>query len=126
LKPDGVTVTGPLADLSSVFDRIRLTLAPLSYGAGIKGKIVDSLAAGIPCVYTGIAGEGMSLPAELNVCRADDDDAISEAVKQLHEDAELNRKCSAAGLSYVRQELSEMTLDRSMKQVVGVERPVMN
>lgn len=51
--------------LSAVFDRVRITVAPLSFGAGVKGKVLDSLAAGIPCVCTPAAAEGMDLPQAL-------------------------------------------------------------
>lgn len=118
MKPDGLIVMGQVASLSEIFDRVRLTVAPLSYGAGVKGKILESLAAGVPCVYTGVAAEGMRLPAELEACRGDDDRSISKAVKRLHEDAELNERCSSAGLRYVREELSEKKLDRSMQDVL--------
>ena len=32
------------ADRGEVFDRVRLTIAPLNYGAGVKGKIIERLA----------------------------------------------------------------------------------
>jgi glycosyltransferase involved in cell wall biosynthesis len=126
IKSDGINVIGQVARLSDIFDRVRLTIAPLSYGAGVKGKILESLAAGVPCVYTGTAAEGMSLPAELEACRGDNDRSISDAVKRLHEDAALNRRCSSAGLAYVEEELSEMKLDHAMQEVFsrGTTRPI--
>ena len=45
---DGVAALGLVEDLGEIFDRIRLTVAPLRFGAGIKGKVIDSLAAGVP------------------------------------------------------------------------------
>jgi O-antigen biosynthesis protein len=50
---DGVVAIGHVERLSEIFDRVRLTVAPLSYGAGVKGKVIESLAAGIPCIYSG-------------------------------------------------------------------------
>lgn len=118
MKADGVIALGKVARLSDIFDRVRLTVAPLSYGAGIKGKIIDSLAAGVPCVYTSIAGEGMGLPAALDICRGDDAGRIADAVVRLHRDAGLNDRCSQAGLKYVQEEFSEAKLDRTMQDVV--------
>jgi O-antigen biosynthesis protein len=54
--------------LDGIFDRVRLTVAPLRYGAGIKGKVIDSLAAGVPCIGTPIAAEGLDLPPLLLDC----------------------------------------------------------
>ena len=56
---DDVEAIGAVGDLADIFDRVRVTVAPLAYGAGIKGKVLDSLAAGIPCVCTPIAAEGL-------------------------------------------------------------------
>ncbi len=61
----GVKVLGYLADLSRLLNGLRLTVAPLRFGAGLKGKVLTSFAAGVPCVMTGIAAEGMDLPASL-------------------------------------------------------------
>ena len=65
LERTGVTVLDHVPDLSSVFDRVRLTAAPLRFGAGVKGKVVASLGAGVPCVMSPVGAEGMVLPASL-------------------------------------------------------------
>jgi glycosyltransferase involved in cell wall biosynthesis len=122
MTSDGIVVTGQVEDLATIFDSIRLTIAPLSYGAGIKGKIIESLAAGIPCVHTSLAAEGMGLPQELDVCRADDPPTIAKAVCTLHADDRLNDRCSLAGLAYVTEQLSEQKLDLSMRQAIGAQQ----
>jgi GT2 family glycosyltransferase/glycosyltransferase involved in cell wall biosynthesis len=58
-----VVPLGYVPSLDSVFERMKLTIAPLRYGAGLKGKVLESFAAGIPCVMTTIAAEG-ARPAE--------------------------------------------------------------
>jgi hypothetical protein len=62
--PD-VEVVGQVPDLSGVLGRIRLTVVPLRYGAGVEGKVLDSFAAGVPCVMSSVAAEG------LVACRAE-------------------------------------------------------
>ncbi|ABI58441.1 hypothetical protein Neut_0153 [Nitrosomonas eutropha C91] len=59
----GIEILGFVKDLQPVFADIRLTVAPLRYGAGIKGKIGTSLCYGVPCVATPMAVEGMGLTA---------------------------------------------------------------
>ncbi len=56
---------GHVEDLASIFERVRLTVAPLRFGSGVKGKVLASLAAGVPCVMTPVAAEGIALPPEL-------------------------------------------------------------
>jgi glycosyltransferase involved in cell wall biosynthesis len=65
LARQGVVLVGAVADLGSVFDRVRLTVAPLRFGAGVKGKVLDSLASGVPCVMSPVAAEGLALPPAL-------------------------------------------------------------
>lgn len=119
MKSEGITVTGAVEDLSEIFNRVRLTIAPLSYGAGVKGKIMESLAAGIPCIHTEIAGEGMGLPQELDICRGDGVEALADAVRKLHRSSKLTLRCREAGLKYVENELSEQKLDDAMALAIG-------
>jgi hypothetical protein len=72
----------------------------------------------LPCVHTTLAGVGMGLPGELDVCRADEAQKVADTVVKLYTDAALNRHCSHAGLKYVTEELSEQKLDLAMRQLV--------
>ncbi|MBN9121756.1 MAG: helix-turn-helix domain-containing protein, partial [Planctomycetes bacterium] len=61
----------------------------LRFGAGLKGKIVSSLAAGVPCVATPMAAEGMALIDGEHVCLATTPSEFAAAVVDVHEDTEL-------------------------------------
>jgi len=67
---DGVTAIGYVKDLTEIFDRVRLTVVPLNFSAGIKGKLIESLAAGVLCVCTPLAAEGLDFPNALEACVA--------------------------------------------------------
>jgi glycosyltransferase involved in cell wall biosynthesis len=60
LARPGVTILGHVENLAEVFERVRLTVAPLRFGAGLKDKVLRSLAAGLPCVGTTEAFGGMT------------------------------------------------------------------
>jgi hypothetical protein len=57
---DGWHLMDYTPSLDNVFDKKRVSLAPLRFGAGIKGKIVDSWKYGIPVVTTPVGTEGMT------------------------------------------------------------------
>ncbi len=116
----GIQPIGRVEDLPGLFDRIRLTVAPLAFGAGVKGKVLDSLAAGIPCACTPIAAEGMDLPEALNATIAPDAAGLAETILRLHGDEALNKSCAAAGLAYVEAMLSEARLDTLMREALGL------
>ena len=112
----GVTMLGHVPDLTTVFDQVRLTVAPLAYGAGAKGKVLASLAAGVPCVGTGIAFEGLDLPTMLTAQTADDSAGLAELILRLHRDEVLAGACRSAGLAHIVRECSEAAVDALMAE----------
>ncbi len=56
---DGFLIKGYLKDLSVAMGSIRVNLAPLRFGAGLKGKLTDAMRFGIPSITTPIGAEGM-------------------------------------------------------------------
>ena len=116
----GIQPVGRIENLPSLFDSVRLTAAPLAFGAGVKGKVLDSLAAGVPCACTPIAAEGMDLPDDLLGTVAPDAAGLAKVILRLHRDEAFNRTCSASGLAYVTAALSEERLDTSMRTALGL------
>jgi O-antigen biosynthesis protein len=98
---------------------VRLTVAPLRFGAGVKGKVIDSLAAGVPCIMTPISAEGLDLPVALEGCIAATAETIAAAIGHLHKDRKANAACRAAGLSYIEEAFAEARLDVHMQQALG-------
>lgn len=110
-KVDGVELCGQVDDLAAFLSRLRLTIAPMAYGAGIKGKVLDSLAAGIPCIATPVAIEGLEWPSALDACVARDDEGLVGAVIRLLDDPILYRKVVRAGRAMVARCWSDKAVD---------------
>ena len=89
-----------------MFGQLRVSVAPLRYGAGMKGKVVSSLAAGLPCVGTSIAVEGMTLVIGQDILVADTPEAFADAVVRVYQDEALWTRLSAAGQAYTEQKNS--------------------
>ncbi len=121
---NGVTAVGYVKELTEIFDRVRLTVAPLNFGAGIKGKVIESLAAGIPCICTPLAAEGLDFPKALEDCVADSATGLAALICDLHENEAANEACSRAGLDYVAAIFSDEVLDAGMCRVLGPAAPV--
>ena len=119
LARPGVIPLGQVPDLAEIFGQVRLTVAPLAYGAGVNGKVLDSFAAGIPCVATPIAAEGLDLPDTLAACVGANPADLAALILRLHTDPAANRACSDAALRYVTDTLSETRLDALMQAAVG-------
>ena len=82
---------GWVDDLAGFFAGLRLSVAPLRYGAGFKGKVATSLSFGVPVVGTGIAAEGTGLRDGDGITIAGDAAAFARAVALLHDSEALWR-----------------------------------
>ena len=102
----GVRLHGFVPDLTPLLEGTRVGLAPLRYGAGVKGKVNHSLAHGQPMVATLCAVEGMHLVDGEDVLVADGAEAFAAAVVRLHEDRALWETLSAGGLENTRRHFS--------------------
>lgn len=118
-----VDPVGYVPELATALDRVRLTVAPLAYGAGVKGKVLDSLAAGIPCVCTPAAAEGLDLPDILLGQVASTPSKLASAIRALHEDEAWNKACSQAGLDYIAATTNEARIDRLLQGAIGLRTP---
>jgi glycosyltransferase involved in cell wall biosynthesis len=101
---------------ASLWHRVRVSAAPLRFGAGIKGKVLDSLAHGVPCVCSPIAAEGLPLPPDLI---AGDAAAMAARLWHLHEDATANAAAAGAALARVAPTYEEAAVRRAMALAVG-------
>jgi glycosyltransferase involved in cell wall biosynthesis len=86
LAADDIEVRGYVPDLAPLFDACRLSVAPLRYGGGIKGKIVTSLSHHVPVVATAMAAEGMELRHEEDILVADTPADFADQVIRLSRD----------------------------------------
>lgn len=102
----GVVVHGHVPDIAPYMDGCRIAVAPLRYGAGVKGKVNLSMAHGQPVVATHCAAEGMHLVDGQDVLLADDAQAFADAVLRLYRDEGLWQKLSIAGLANVDRHFS--------------------
>ena len=55
----GIFIKGFVEDIQDTLKKYKVFLAPLQFGAGLKGKLVDAMKSGTPCVMSSIAAEGM-------------------------------------------------------------------
>lgn len=118
LECEQVKVVGFVPDLTHFMHQLRCTIAPLRYGAGLKGKILDSMAHGLPCVMSEVAAEGFHLPTELEWLIARSPKEMAEKLIAVHEDAALNERLSRCGLEYIEREFSTEAIQRLVGEAI--------
>lgn len=121
-----VLVPGFVEDLAGRLDGIRVAVAPLRYGAGIKGKIATTLSLGLPCVATGVAAEGMCLQSGTEILVADRPEDFAAAVVRLYRDESLWTRVSEAGIAFAERTYGAGAAADAMRRIlraVGLGAP---
>lgn len=103
---DGMVVHGRVEDLSSLLASSRISVAPLRFGAGVKGKVNQAMSHGLPVVLTTLAAEGMYLNDGVDALIEDDAKTMAEAIDRAYHDEALWLRLSDAGLDNVQRHFS--------------------
>jgi glycosyltransferase involved in cell wall biosynthesis len=102
----GVEAIGFVETIDEYFDSCRITVAPLRYGAGIKGKIGTSASFGVPSVATTLAIDGMGMQPGNDILVADTPEDFAQQVISLYTSEELWCRVSANSLAFVERRYS--------------------
>jgi len=113
-------VHGYVEDIAPYMDGCRVSVAPLRYGAGVKGKVNMAMSYGLPVVATSVAVEGMHVEAGADVLVADEADAFADDVIRLYGDEELWNRLSANGLANVARHFSFDAARNAMRDLLGI------
>ena len=109
LRGPNVEILGFVPDLDPIWSSIRISVAPLRYGAGVKGKVCMSLSYGVPVVCTPVAAEGMGLRDGQEVLIGSTPRELADQVIRVYQDAQLWNNLSTNGMRLVEEEFSTST-----------------
>jgi GT2 family glycosyltransferase/SAM-dependent methyltransferase len=126
LESDAVVIKGFVPDLRPLFDTVRAAIAPLRFGAGVKGKVATAMAHGVPSVATRIAAEGMELVPGRDIIVADSPEDFARGVCEVYTNPALWHTVSSAGLAAVQREFSSSRASAVISSVLdelGVSVP---
>ncbi|APV52443.1 hypothetical protein BWI17_13550 [Betaproteobacteria bacterium GR16-43] len=115
LAQEGLEVVGYVPDLAPWYARMRLSVSPLRYGAGVKGKVNEAMSHGLPVVATPMTVEGMHLVEGREVLVAEGPEAFAEAVARAYADEALWNTLSRGGLDNVRDHFSPQAAARALE-----------
>lgn len=118
LKNKQIHTIGYVADPSSYFNSARVFVAPLRYGAGMKGKIGQALSFGLPLVTTSIGAEGMQLSNRVNALIANEANSIAESVTELYTNNDLWTRLSENGIQHVAQKFSKKSARSELLKLI--------
>ena len=103
---ESVAVLGYVPDVDPLFHNSRVFVSPLRYGAGMKGKVGQSLSYGLPVVTTAIGAEGLGLRHNHTAVIAKEPEEFAEAVYRVYTDETLWQTLAENGRQHVRDNFS--------------------
>lgn len=115
----GLDIKGPLRDLSEVYSRARVFVAPTRFAAGIPLKVYDAAAHGVPTVITPILARAIGWVHERETLVAASPEEFAIACHRLHEDRELWQRIRSTALERVREDCSTAKFDRTVAALLG-------
>ena len=119
LAGDDVIVHGFVEDIAPFMDDCRISVAPLRYGAGVKGKVNMAMSYGLPVAATAIAVEGMHVRIGEDVLVADDAAGLANEIIRLYGDEGLWNQLSANGLANVERHFSFATAREAVQRFLS-------
>ena len=121
LATERIVIAGWQRDIRPFFDSAKLSVAPLRFGAGVKGKINQSMGFGVPVVATTLAIEGMPLINRRDILVADEAEDFAHALIELYESEALWNNLSENGIRKTRALYSIEAAREKLKLLFGDE-----
>lgn len=103
MRSRNVVVTGYVTDkkLSAFYQNSRLVIAPLRFGAGVKGKVVEAMYNQVPTVTTSMGSEGL-VKIEKYLSIADEPETFANEVLHVYRNKEVWTRRSEESLKYIK------------------------
>lgn len=114
-EADGFLVKGWAEDAKEVMEQARINLAPLRFGAGIKGKLTDAMLYGTPSITTDIGAEGMHNDQPWNGAIANTAEAFSDAAVALYQNLEAWRQAQQNGCAIINKLYAKESLENTLR-----------
>jgi len=126
LARPGLDIVGWVHDLAPIYDQTRVVVAPLRFGAGIKGKLGEAAMHGVPFVCTEIASEGTYLEDGTNCLIGNDAATFAAKIVELYNDAARWQRLADEGRAAISKqcapEVAAMAISELLRDL-GIDRP---
>jgi GT2 family glycosyltransferase/glycosyltransferase involved in cell wall biosynthesis len=120
LARPNISIEGYVPDstLARTYQNARVAVAPLRFGAGLKGKIIEAMTAGLPVVTTSIGAEGIGKD-QGQLAVAEDPVDFASAIVELYSSEIEWERASVSGSRYVQSNFSRAVATREIRSALG-------
>ena len=124
LQHSNIEVLGWVENVDEIYLKSRLSIAPLRFGAGVKGKVGESLSMSTPMVLTPIAAEGMFLENRKHALIANGPEDFAAAIIELMTDDSLWTSISLNGKNRVEEKYGLTSLRDLLAELLNIVKPL--
>ena len=117
---NGFLVHGWIEDLKTEIQARRVVLAPLRFGAGIKGKLVDAFANGTPTISTSLGAEGIQGAELYEGIVETDAKIIAQRAIDLYRQKEKWEKTQKQGIAIFNQNFDKLELEQAFFKKIAL------
>jgi glycosyltransferase involved in cell wall biosynthesis len=123
-EKQGFLVKGWVDDAQLAMRSAKVCLAPLRFGAGIKGKLAEAMLCGTPSVTTNIGSEGMKVDelwsgVEVSLPDGDAAQKIADGAVRLYQDTQLWANAQQQGLAMARKMFDEQQNGKQLVETIN-------
>ncbi len=108
-----------IEELNELYAKTRIAIVPLRSGAGVKGKVIEAMAKGVPVVGTDIAFEGMPKGEDYLYRGANTPDDMYNEIMSVYSSKTRWEELSVFGMKYVKQNFSKENMTSVFKKIIG-------
>ena len=120
LAADDLVFTGYVPDVAPYLTGCRLSISPLRYGAGVKGKVNHAMSYGLPVVATSPSIEGMHLTPGSDILIGDTPEAFADAVARVYNDRQLWHTLAKGGQENIGTHFSRAGALRALTRLLAL------
>jgi glycosyltransferase involved in cell wall biosynthesis len=118
LNSGAIQVLGKVEDLTNLYARARLFIAPTRFSAGIPHKVHEAAAHGLPVVATTLTGRQLGWNHEEELLLADDAESFAAACVRLYQDCDLWKRLRRSALNRVQRDCSPEVFTETLKDII--------
>lgn len=112
----GFVVKGRAENASEVTKSARVSLSPLRFGAGIKGKLLEAMQNGTPSVTTSIGTESMKVDDEWGGFVEDDFEGFAQKSIELYQSKDVWQNASQVGFDILKNRFGKNTFEVALSE----------
>ena len=117
-EKEGFLIKGFAEHVNDVMQQVRVCLAPIRFGAGLKGKLVDAMQNGTPCITTTIGGEGMLGSFEMNGFIEDIPENFANKAVALYTDGSLWKEKQQNGFQIINHRFNKTEHQQNLIEAI--------